>query len=303
MTIQGESWPTLKTYTGDELRKIAMPVGGIGTGNIGLAGNGALVNWEVMNRPALNKSPAVSAFLIRIEQEDLPLFTKVLEGPLDLSDYEGPFGAEVKNHGMPRFRKATFKSAYPFGQVELEDKKSPLKVTLQAFNPLIPSDAQASSYPIMTFRCVVENTSKKSAIVSVASNVSNFIRPRNSETSFINHNEYIKKQDYCAIYSSSEMTDPRDENNGDFSIAMLNPQKPTFRTSWADLTWRDSLLDLWDDFTDDGDLDERKSANFEPTGSLCDRRTILPGETEEFTFIISWYFPPWYWCALLLITT
>ena len=291
MTIQGESWPTLKTYTGDELRKIAMPVGGIGTGNIGLAGNGALVNWEVMNRPALNKSPAVSAFLIRIEQEDLPLFTKVLEGPLDLSDYEGPFGAEVKNHGMPRFRKATFKSAYPFGQVELEDKKSPLKVTLQAFNPLIPSDAQASSYPIMTFRCVVENTSKKSAIVSVASNVSNFIRPRNSETSFINHNEYIKKQDYCAIYSSSEMTDPRDENNGDFSIAMLNPQKPTFRTSWADLTWRDSLLDLWDDFTDDGDLDERKSANFEPTGSLCDRRTILPGETEEFTFIISWYFP------------
>ncbi len=79
--MQGESWPTLKTYTGDELRKIALPVGGIGTGNIGLAGNGALVNWEVMNRPALNKSPAVSAFLIRIEQEDLPLFTKVLEGP------------------------------------------------------------------------------------------------------------------------------------------------------------------------------------------------------------------------------
>lgn len=290
-SIQGERWPTLKTYTGDELRKIAMPVGGIGTGNIGLAGNGALVNWEIMNRPALKKSPSVSAFLIRIEQDDQPLFTKVLEGPLDLSDYEGPFGAEVKNHGLPRFRKAIFKSAYPFGQVELEDKNSPMKVTLQAFNPLIPSDALASSYPIMTFRCVVENTSNKNATVSVASNISNFIGPLNPETGHINHNEYIKKAEYCAIYSSSEMTDSRDENYGNFSIAIVNPQQPTFRTSWADLTWKDSLLDMWDDFTSDGHLDERKSVNFEPTGSLCDSRVISPGKTEEFTFIISWYFP------------
>lgn len=154
-------WPILKSYTGDDLRKISMPVGGIGTGNIGLGGNGGLVNWEILNRPSFKKSPDVNAFLIRVEQKDQPLFTKVLEGPLDTSQYEGPFGAEVRNHGMPRFRKATFMGAYPFGQVKLEDKNCPVQVTAQSFNPLIPSDSDASSFPVMVLRYVVENTSKE----------------------------------------------------------------------------------------------------------------------------------------------
>ncbi len=135
---EASSWPILKSYTGDDLRKISMPVGGIGTGNIGLAGNGGLVNWEIMNRPSFKKSPDVNAFVIRVEQENHPLFTKILEGPLDTSQYEGPFGAEVKNHGMPRFRTATFMGAYPFGQVKLEDKKCPVEVTIQSFNTHIP---------------------------------------------------------------------------------------------------------------------------------------------------------------------
>ena len=285
-------WPILKTYTGDDLRKISMPVGGIGTGNIGLGGNGGLVNWEIMNRPSFKKSPDVNAFLIRVEQEDQPLFAKVLEGPLDTSQYEGPFGAEVRNHGMPRFRKATFMGAYPFGQVKLEDKNCAVQVTLQSFNPLIPSDSDASSFPIMVIRYVVENTSSKNATVSVASNLSNFIRPfGNKDFSYVNHNEYIENADFSAIRYSSEMKNSDDENYGNFSVALLKPEHPTYRTSWADLTWRDSLLDMWDDFVDDGNFDLRKSVSVEPTGSLCDKRVIKPGGVEEFTFLISWFFP------------
>jgi non-lysosomal glucosylceramidase len=292
MPNKRNAWPTLKSYTDDELRKISMPVGGIGTGDIGLGGNGGLVNWEIMNRPSFKESPDVSAFLIRVEQKNRPLFAKVLEGPLDSSLYEGPFGAEARNHGMPRFRKATFKSAYPFGQVLLEDAKCPVSVTLQSFNPLIPSDAAASSYPIMVFRCVIENSSDDIATVSIASNLSNFIRPFDLQnSSHVNHNEYIENQDFSAIRYSAEMSDIADENYGNFSIALVNPQNLTHRTSWADLTWRDSLLDMWDDFLEDGSFDQRKSTNFAPTGSLCDKRIINPGESEEFTFLISWYFP------------
>ena len=292
MTQSNKTWPTLKSYTGDDLRKISMPVGGIGTGNIGLGGNGGLVNWEVMNRPAYKASPDVNAFLIRVEQRDRPLFTKVLEGPLDSSLYDGPFGAEVRNHGMPRFRKATFKSAYPFGQVVLEDTSCPVNVTLQSFNPIIPSDAQASSYPIMVFRCVIENPTDKIATVSIASNLSNFIHPINpQDSSHVNRNEFIRNTDFSAILYSTEMQDAQDENYGNFSIAILNPQNPTHRTSWANITWKDSLLDMWDDFLDDGSFDERSSQGAKPVGSLSDKREIKPGETQEFTFLISWYFP------------
>lgn len=47
--IQAEDWPVLKHYDKDHLHKIAMPVGGIGTGTISLAGNGALKDWEIGN--------------------------------------------------------------------------------------------------------------------------------------------------------------------------------------------------------------------------------------------------------------
>lgn len=285
-------WPILKSYKGDDLRKISMPVGGIGTGNIGLSGNGGLVNWEIMNRPSFKKSPDVNSFLIRVEQNNQHVFSKVLEGPLDTSQYDGPFGAEVRNHGMPRFRGAKFMGAYPFGQVELEDINCPIKVTIQSFNPLIPSDSDASSFPVMVLRFVVKNSSNEDATVSIASNISNFIRPlNNQDLSFVNHNKYIENSDFSAIQYSSEMQNLSDENYGNFSIALLKPKNCTYRTSWADLSWRDSLLDMWDDFIEDGNFDQRESVSVEPVGSLCDKRIIKSGESEEFTFLISWYFP------------
>ena len=150
------------------------------------------------------------------------IFSKVLEGPLDTSQYEGPFGAEVRNHGMPRFRGATFMSAYPFGQVELEDINCPVQVTIQSFNPLIPSESDASSFPVMVLRYVVKNSSNEDATVSIASNISNFIRPlNNQDLLFVNHNEYIENSDFSAIRYSSEMQNLNDENYGDFSIALL----------------------------------------------------------------------------------
>ena len=35
----------------------------------------------------------------------------------------------------------------------------------------------------------------------------------------------------------------------------------TFRTNWAELSWGNSLLDFWDDFSEDGRLDEREQAS------------------------------------------
>ena len=45
------AWPILRTYDSDHLRRIALPLGGIGTGTLSLGGRGDLRDWEVGNRP------------------------------------------------------------------------------------------------------------------------------------------------------------------------------------------------------------------------------------------------------------
>ena len=50
-------WPVLKTYDRDHVEKIALPLGGIGTGTVSLGGRGNLMDWEIMNRPAKGYIP------------------------------------------------------------------------------------------------------------------------------------------------------------------------------------------------------------------------------------------------------
>jgi non-lysosomal glucosylceramidase len=45
------NWPSLRSYTGEHLQRIALPLGGIGTGTVSLGGRGNLTDWEIMTRP------------------------------------------------------------------------------------------------------------------------------------------------------------------------------------------------------------------------------------------------------------
>jgi uncharacterized protein (DUF608 family) len=60
------------------------------------------------------------------------------------------------------------------------------------------------------------------------------------------------------------------------------------------------LQDFWNDFTADGELTPGRSLDFvgnnivtqaAPIGSLCVKKTIEPGQSKTFEFILSWYNP------------
>ena len=157
-------WPVLKTYEGECLRRVKMPLGGVGTGTISLAGRGALVDWEIRNSPdkgftpTAGRSEASSGFWLRTETPDGKVSARLLEGPLDTEHYEGGEGASVLNHGFPHFSRSVFKAAYPLAQVGLADPAVPVTATLEAMNPLVPGDPEASGIPAVLLRWRIVNT-------------------------------------------------------------------------------------------------------------------------------------------------
>ena len=173
-------WPVLRTYDATHLRRIALPLGGIGTGTVSLGGRGHLCDWELANRPAKGFIPVSELtqsafFCLWVKPPAGPAVTRVLEGILDEADFEGARGSPVPNHGLPRFRHCTVSSAYPLGQVHLTDPDVPLRVHLEAFNPLVPADANASGIPMAVLRYVLTNPTADTLEASVCGMIPNFI--------------------------------------------------------------------------------------------------------------------------------
>ncbi len=65
-------------YQNEKTKQISFPLGGIGTGSIGLAGNGELRDWEIFNRPNKNSRNGYSHFAIKAATKDGSI-TRVLQ--------------------------------------------------------------------------------------------------------------------------------------------------------------------------------------------------------------------------------
>ena len=151
-------------YSGAALRNISFPLGGIGTGCIGLAGNGRLIDWEIFNTANKASDNGFSHFAVRVERDGKVIDTRVLNGDIDV-DCTGQFGksfghgiSNVTMAGFPHFRNCVFRGEYPLATLEFDDSDFPGQAELTAFNPLIPLDSDSSSLPVAMFSFKVKNT-------------------------------------------------------------------------------------------------------------------------------------------------
>lgn len=156
-------------YTGDALRHVAFPLGGIGTGTVWLHGTGRLVAWQIFNN--IDKSTQVddSFFAIRAEVEGAPPVVRVLQ-----TTAIGPFEPVAS---------ARFVGQYPFAFVDFDDPALPVQVRLEAFNPLIPLNEEDSSIPCAMFRVAVTNKGAKPVRVAVLASQQNAVGHRGTGAS------------------------------------------------------------------------------------------------------------------------
>ena len=80
-TGQVPVWPVIRSYDEHHLDNISLPVGGIGTGTIGLGGRGDLREFEIGNRPTKGFRPGTAFFALRIMRAGSSAVARVLEGP------------------------------------------------------------------------------------------------------------------------------------------------------------------------------------------------------------------------------
>jgi non-lysosomal glucosylceramidase len=302
-------WPSFRHYPQERLARVALPLGGIGTGTVSLGGRGDLRDWEIMNRPAKGFVPtgggAAPFFALYARADGGDAACRVLEGPIPPEEYEGSHGAPAPLSGLPRLARCSFATAYPFGRVVLRDDDMPLEVDLKAFNPLVPTEPDESGIPVAVLTWELHNPGPRAVAASVCGVLPNFIGMDGYETrrdwkgdthptgTSRNRNRFREGPACRGIFFDSEGVDSRSAAWGTMALVTPASEGITYRTSWGKEEWGFPVLDFWDDFSADGRLDarERPDGVEAPAASLAVATTVPPGQTRALTFVLAWHFP------------
>ena len=296
------------TYRGDHLSKISFPLGGIGTGSIGLSGAGRLIDWEIFNRPAKGIGNGLSHFAIKAECDGKVLDKRVLNGPFS-GDLTGDYRAEWNRGygsgarrdslaGVPHFERCEFDGRFPTARISLGDDRFPGHVEILALNPFIPMDEHASSLPVAMFEFTIRNTSDKSIDYTIAGVLGHGpIQPTEAAA-----------LDTDGISGIGITTNKEAKDSPRFAqLALATNAAVTSRQTYLYRgLWFDALQVYWADFGKPGRFSDRTSVPSYSSGGMPSDRdhslqaahiTIGAGETAKVRFVLSWYAPNFekYW--------
>ncbi len=282
---------------------LAFPLGGVGTGNVSLGARGELRDWEIFNQPATGNNLPNTFFAIRTQIEHQPPVARVLEGPLQ-PPYTLSHGYHpATNAGLPRCARTTFRGEYPFAQVDFHDPRLPVAVQLEAFTPLIPLNPEDSGIPCAILTYHVTNTSQETVKITLVGSLINPVGGlRLDPFGNLGMNtvgkpriEYRSGDTLRGLVLSADQISSDDLRYGSLSLVTDHAQV-TVKPAWLRGGWWDFLRAFWDDFLDDGLLDDPNypmpSETGKPdTGSLGLLATLAPGEQRAFRFVLTWHFP------------
>ena len=280
-------------YTGEYTREISFPLGGIGTGSIGLGGNGRLMDWEIFNRPSKGSINSYSHFAIKAIKGNKPI-TYVLNGDLE-KDFMGQykqskftgygFGPETQRMcGFPHFKYVEFEGEFPVSTLNFKDEKFPADVKMTAFNPFIPNDSKNSSIPAAFFEIEVSNTTDETVKYQVALSVANPYE--------VSRNKAEKKGSFSTLTLYNCGADKESTEYGDLTIA-TDCEKTYTQAYWYRGGWRDNIVTFWNDFNSTENLKERNydTDGKNDIGTVAAEVEVEPQKSKKVRFVLSWNVP------------
>ena len=296
-------------YRNQKTNQISFPLGGIGTGCIGLAGNGRLIDWEIFNRPNKGGVNGFSHFAIRAENNGDVTDARILHGDLH-SPYQGElvaptfstFGWGPRREyltGLPHFESVDFRGRFPIAELTYRDDTFPGQVQLTAFNPFIPTNEDDSGIPAAFFEFSVTNTTAADNTYTVVGVLTNPLPATNLNAVEANPWGHT-------LHLATDGLQPDDPAYGNLTLAtdagLAADVDVSWQQNWFRGAWFDNLEVYWKDLNTPGpfrnrvyDTAEQKAggARFteQDTGLLAVHLPVAAGETRRVRFLISWSFP------------
>ncbi len=279
----------MRTFSGEELREIAFPLGGIGAGTVSLGGGGNLRDWEIFGRPAKGRDLPNTFFALRAGG-----VAKVLERRL-FPPYRGGHGFEQDRlGGLPRLKEARFLGEYPFARIEFEDEDLPVRARLEAWSPFIPHEVEPSALPLAVLEWTFENRTRKPVELLLAFSVWNPVGSGERGTRGKCVNEFVEESGLRGLRLSSEAVSPDEPEFGTLAVATDQPDV-LVQTHWVRAGWFDSAHRFWDGFSA-GRIEEGREKDPSPEGrsdvaSLYLRTRARAGKEVSLRIYLAWHFP------------
>ena len=285
-------------YRRNKLKEISFPLGGIGSGCIGLAGNGALVDWEIFNRPNKGGKNGYSFFAIKAQFPDGNSTIKVLQGdhlkdlcgqyrntPLQDGYGHGPDASNVA--GLPHFKNVKFDGKFPIATITFQDDDFPAVVELTAFNPFIPLDADNSSIPAAFFEIKVNSLQDNITYTVIFSVTNPYAYSVNCK---------LPSDKYTALHLKSAELAESNKDYGDLTVAVDSPDGP-YQEYWYRGRWRDNITTFWNDLSQKEFTNRRYETPVKKrdVSSVGASKVIGSKECQNFRFVLSWNVPNCYY--------
>ncbi len=276
----------------EKTKNISFPIGGIGSGCIGLAGNGELNDWEIFNRPSKNTRNGYSHFAIKATRQGKTI-VKVLHGDtnenligMHRDGSDTGFGTGPKKDsmaGFPHFRKVDFDADFPIAHLTYQDEDFPAVVRLCAFNPLIPHDEFNSSLPVGFFEWEIENTTQEDIEYAISFSVQN--------PADVSKNQALSSGCFLAC------ADKQKEELGYFDLTVLTDNADSVAQAyWYRGDWQDAITTFWNNFSQ---CERMQPRDYKETGkndhaSIVSYLTVPANGKRKTRFVLAWNAPMQY---------
>jgi len=293
--------PSGITYQGSTEPDLGMALGGLGTSTFTIGRDGAIKDVRLQNEWSGPVPPASIGTFLAVHARKK---TANGAGAGRVLQLDVPAGLE----GV---QGLSYKGRFPFVEIAYRDEALPCEVTMEAFSPFVPHDAQASSLPVVFFTFRLRNPGPEPVVASAALSWTNDITAETQALGWpaSGNQNVLLNQGLPTVLMD---TCVKELAGSEYLLACL-PADGVRYSAVADW-WRaapvrkrgnhvgtsdDKGVAEWRAFLDCGALPDESRYDdglgryslHTPVGAVAGQVELAPGEEKEIRFALVWYFP------------